>query len=67
MIIVVSVVATKTINSFAPFLPTTLSKGFGYGGGVVDSELGEEVLSGEANLTDLWSVQTLEDAVGKFG
>lgn len=31
------------------------------------SELGEEMLSGEVEVTDLWSVITAEEALGKFG
>ena len=34
---------------------------------VLDVELGEEVLSGEPNVTDLWSVRTVEEALAKFG
>lgn len=34
---------------------------------LVDSELGAEMFSGEEKVTDLWSVQTAEEAVGKFG
>lgn len=33
----------------------------------LDCELGEEMLSGEAKVADLWSVCTAEEAVGKFG
>ena len=33
----------------------------------LDCELGEEMLSGEAKVTDLWSVSTAEEALGKFG
>lgn len=34
---------------------------------VLDVELGEEILSGEPNVTNLWSVQTVEEAIAKFG
>lgn len=33
----------------------------------LESQLGEEVLSGEGKVADLWSVRTAEEAVGKFG
>lgn len=33
----------------------------------LDAELGEDILCGEPNVTDLWSVRTVEEAVGKFG
>lgn len=33
----------------------------------LNCELGEEMLSGEAKVVDLWSVCTAEEAVGKFG
>lgn len=33
----------------------------------LDSELGEEMLSGQARVADLWSVPTAEEALTKFG
>ncbi|CAN0172306.1 unnamed protein product [Ectocarpus sp. 12 AP-2014] len=33
----------------------------------LESQLGEEVLSGEGKVAELWSVSTAEEAVGKFG
>lgn len=33
----------------------------------LDAELGEDILSGEPNVINLWSVRTVEEAVGKFG
>eukprot|EP00903_Cladosiphon_okamuranus_P010376 g9815.t2 len=33
----------------------------------LDCELGEEMLSGEATVANLWSVCTIQEAVGKFG
>lgn len=34
---------------------------------LLDCELGEEMLNGEAKVADLWSVYSAEEAVGKFG
>lgn len=34
---------------------------------LLDSELGEEMLSGQAKVADLWSVHTAEEALTKFG
>lgn len=36
-------------------------------GALLGAELGEEMLSGEAKVADLWSVHTAEEATGKFG
>lgn len=33
----------------------------------LDCELGEEMLSGEAKVANLWSVSTAQEALGKFG
>lgn len=33
----------------------------------LDCEIGEEMLSAEAKVADLWAVHTAQEAVGKFG
>lgn len=46
---------------------TTICQGSAQHEETLDCELGEEMLSGEAKVADLWSVCTAEEAVGRYG